>query len=413
MDYDVVIVGGGLAGGSCAEMLRESEFSGSVAVVAAEAHAPYHRPPLTKSFVRGETDEQDALLEPTSWYAGHDIDLLLHRTATAIDPEQRCVWLDDGSSIGYGRLVLATGAEPRSPEWDGIESVADRVFTIRTLEDSERVRDHLRPGTSWLVVGGGYIGVETAASACECGCDVTLVMREEVLWEQFYGPEVGGYFQRRLAEHGVDVQPHQDIVQVEALDGGGVRATTSGGLVLDVDYVLAGIGVQPRIDLAVACGLEVDKGVLCDEFLVTSDPAIYAAGDIAQYESVVHGSRMRIEHWDVARRQGRYVAERIAGVLPADVAFDAVPYFFSELGSWGSMQYVGPGMGDVVIRGDMEEDSFAAVYLKDDRLVALLAVDHHDDLVAARHLLPDHPKMDRRLLADESVPLAEASVSNA
>jgi 3-phenylpropionate/trans-cinnamate dioxygenase ferredoxin reductase subunit len=407
--YDVVIVGGGLSAASCVEALREAGSTASVAVLAHERHAPYHRPPLTKGFVRGEKDEDDTLVEPRPWYEQHGVDLRLGADARRIDREAHQVELDDGSVIGYGTLVLATGAEPRQPDWPGDGDPASRVFTIRTIEDSERVRERLEPGARWLMVGGGYIGVETAASALERGCEVELVMQEPVLWTQFYGDDVGAWFQQRLVDHGARIHAADEVVRLDVVPDG-VHATTKAGARIAVDYVLAGIGVTPRTDLASDAGLEVDSGVRCDRYLrAKDDDSVYAIGDICEYDSVVHGRPMRIEHWDVARSQGTYVGRRIAGAIPADAPYDDVPYFFSELGDWVSMQYVGPGSGDVIVRGSMEDGSFSAAYVNDeDRLVALLAVDHDDDLDAARSLLPDHPRMDRARLADDSVALPDA-----
>ncbi len=413
--YDVIVVGGGLAGASCVEALREHGFDGSVAIVAAEGHPPYSRPPLTKGFVRGESEPSDAYVEPADWYREHDVELLLDREVSAIEPATRQVRLDgdDEQSIHYGTLVLATGAEPRHPSWPGTGDRADRVHVIRTLEDSARVRELLEPGTRWIMVGGGYIGVETAASALQCGCDVDVLLQEPVLWTQFYGDRVGGWFQERLEAHGAGVHPGEEVVRLDVVDDLGVRVTTARGLVLEADHVLAGIGVEPRIDVAEAAGLACDAGVLCDRFLRASEPHVYAIGDIAEYESVVHGGRrMRIEHWDVARSQGRYVGARIAGAIGELQPYDEVPYFFSQLGDWAFMRYVGPGMGDdVVIRGSMDDGSFSAVYVGDDgELLALLAVDHDDDLDAARKLLAKHPRLDRDRLADDSVPLRELVV---
>ncbi len=405
--YDVVIVGGGQAGASCAEAIRESGSDQSIALFMNEEHAPYFRPPLTKGYLRGEKTEADTLVEPEPWYEQHDVDLFTGTTVRRIDRDTSHLELADGTRVGYGQLVLATGAEPRTPTWPGDGDRDGRVFTIRTLEDSEHVREHLTPGTRWLVVGGGYIGVETAASALQLGCEVDLVMLEPVLWKQFYGDQVGGWFQQRLRDHGARIHPGDEVVRLDVHDAG-VHATMKSGIQLSVDYVLAGIGVTPRLDLARDAGLNTDGGVTCDRFLRTSDPAIYAIGDICEYDSVVHDRPMRIEHWDVARRQGEYVGKRIAGTIDDTHPYAEVPYFFSELGDWAYIRYVGPGGGDVVVRGDMDAGEFSAAYLRDDRLVALLAVDHDDDLEAARRLLPEHPVMDRALLEDDSVPLVDA-----
>jgi NADPH-dependent 2,4-dienoyl-CoA reductase/sulfur reductase-like enzyme len=397
---DVVIVGGGLAGASCAIAAREAGYKGSIVVLGSEPHIPYSRPGLTKAVLRGEKPVESTFVQDESWYDQHDVDLRTSCRVEAVDCAQRVVRTPD-AEFSYGTLVLATGATPRHLD---VEGTCERVSVLRTIDDCLALSPHLTPHTRLLVIGGGYIGVEVAASALAVGCEVDLVMREQTLWEHMYGDTVGGYFQRRLAEHGARLHAETSVQRLDD-SAEGVRATLANGAVVDADWALAGIGVTPNLDLARDAGLDTDSGVLVDTCLRASSAHVYAVGDIAQYESVLHGRRLRIEHWDVARQQGRYVGERIAAAT--DEPYRVTPYFFSGLGDWLFMRYVGPGMGDLTIRGSMEEDSFAAAYVKDDRLVACLAVNRDDDLDAARELLGS--SIDTSALADSSTPIHAAT----
>ncbi len=363
MRYDNVIVGGGLAGGMVAQEYREQGGAESVLILAREAHQPYHRPPLTKEFLRGEKPTFELYMHPATWWSENDVEVRGGASVVAIDPSASSVSLADGDQIEYGRLVLATGSTPRP---------LGAAATIRTIEDSQRVADVLARGHGHVgIVGGGFIGVEAAASARMKGLEVTLVARETVIWEHLFGPEVGGYFQRQLEQHGVNVH------------------TSTGELPHgEYDLVLAGIGVTPNIELATAAGLATGTGVLVDERLSAGD-GIWAVGDIAEYQSVIHGRRMRVEHWDVALNQGAYVGRTWAG--KEDGPYLVVPYFFSDLGDWTWFEYVGPGAGAVEVRGSMDDDDFVAYYTDDaGSVVACLGVNRSDDVNAAKALIAEH-----------------------
>jgi 3-phenylpropionate/trans-cinnamate dioxygenase ferredoxin reductase subunit len=294
-----------------------------------------------------------------------DVDLRLSTIVSRIDPAGHAVELEGGERIEYGRLALATGATPRT---------LPGATTIRTIDDSHRVGELLARGSGHLgVIGGGFIGVEVAASARMKGLDVTMVVPEDVVWEKLFGAEVGGYFQGQLERHGVKVLTGTAELPDESFD-----------------LVLAGIGVTPNISLAKEAGLPTDSGVLTDQRLQAADD-IWAVGDIAEYDSVIHGRRLRIEHWDVALNHGSYVGRTWAGAEQGP--YDVVPYFFSDLADWTWMEYVGPAGHDdsVEVRGSMADDDFVAYYSDaGGRVTGCLGVNRSDEVNEAKALIAHH-----------------------
>lgn len=363
MRYENVIVGGGLAGGMVAQEYREQGGDGSVLIVAREPHLPYHRPPLTKEFLRSEKPLAEVYMHPAEWWQEHDVEVRTGADATSLDTGAHAVVLATGETVEYERVVLATGATPRT---------LPGASSIRTIDDSQALAKRLEAGPGHLgVIGGGFIGVEAAASARMKGWDVTMAVPEDVVWEHLFGAEVAAYFQRQLEQHGVRIRTGSK----ELPDGA-------------YDVRLAGIGVTPNTGLAEAAGLQVSNGVHVDEHLGAGE-GVWAVGDIAAYQSVVHGRRMRIEHWDVALNQGAYVGRSWAG--KEDAPYAVVPYFFSDLGDWTWFEYVGPGTGRVEVRGSMDSDDFVAYYLDDDdRVTACLGVNRSDEVEAAKALITEH-----------------------
>jgi 3-phenylpropionate/trans-cinnamate dioxygenase ferredoxin reductase component len=362
--YDNVIVGGGLAGGMVAQEYREAGGDGSVLLIGREAHPPYHRPPLTKEFLRGEKPVEETYMRSADEWGGINVELRLSTEVASIDPDAHTVELSGGETIEYGKLALATGATPRR--------LGDSA-TIRVIEDSQALKQLLERGSGHLgVIGGGFIGVEAAASARMKGFEVTLVAPEPVLWAHLFGEQVGRYFQGHMESHGVQVH----MGAKELPDG-------------DYDLILAGVGVTPNIELAKHAGIPTNTGVLADDRLVAA-PDLWVAGDIAEYQSVIHGRRIRIEHWDVALNHGGYIGRTWAGA--EDGPYRVVPYFFSDLGDWTWMEYVGPGGKDdeVEVRGSMESDDFVAYYTDaDGKLTACLAVNRSDELEAAKQAIAE------------------------
>ena len=375
-----------MAAGNCARHLREQGADGDVLIVCRELDPPYNRPPLTKKYMRGEESRADILFRPDEWFSEQRVDVLTRTSVTALDPAARVATLSDKQEIAFDKALLATGSNVRILHADGAQ--LDGIHYLRTIRNADAIREELDGAERVAVIGGSYIGTELAASFTKLGKQVDLIMLEAVTHERFYGAEVGRYFQDVLQEHGVSVHGSQELERFEG-DGDRVgKVVTKSGLEIDCDFVVIGAGVHPELHVAESAGLEIDSGVLTDRFLETSAPGIYAAGDIAEYDSVVHGRRIRIEHWDVAFNHGKYAALNMLG---QQQEYDVVPYFWSDLADWTSMEYVGPASEWDVIwwRGSRDEGKFTAWYVKDGRLAAALTVGRSDDLTVASRLLTE------------------------
>jgi 3-phenylpropionate/trans-cinnamate dioxygenase ferredoxin reductase subunit len=402
---DYLLIGGGLAAANCARWLRE-EGGGesSVLLVTREPDPPYNRPPLSKGYLQGKETKEDALFRPDEWWEEQSIELLTGTSVMKLDTGERVAKLSTKDEVRFGKALVATGANVNRLRVDGCD--LDGIHYLRTFGNSDGIRAAAEGGKRVVVIGGSYIGTEVAASLTAAhGCDCSIVMLEDVVHERFFGREVGGYFQRVLEEHGIDVHGGQEVARFEGSDGQVGKVVTKAGLELEADFVVLGIGVQPDVMLARSAGLELGDagGVKCSSRLESSVSGIYAAGDICEYDSPVHGQPMRIEHWDVAFNQGKTAALNMLG---ADRPHDVVPYFFSDLADWTSMEYVGPGSGDVVIRGSMDEGEFTAFYLDDGEVKAALTVGRSDDLEHARRFIKEHAKLDSKALSDPGSDLA-------
>jgi 3-phenylpropionate/trans-cinnamate dioxygenase ferredoxin reductase component len=400
---DVLVVGGGVAAGACVSSLRDAGYDGTVTVVCGEPHPPYTRPGLTKQVLRGEKPADAALWRSAAWYGEQSVELLTGTTVTAIDPEAHTVSLGD-RRLAYGSLVLATGAEPRQLDFG--PDVADRVHVLRSFADADAIRPHLGAGTRWLVVGGGFIGAEFAASAALTGSEVDLVMPQSVILEGAFGMEVGGWFDARLRRRGVRIHSGTTVTFIERC-ADGLRVRLAGGRELEVDHVVVGAGVAPSTRLAAEAGLDLALGgIAVSASLHASAPGVHAIGDVAAYESTLHGRRVRIEHWDVARAQGAHVAGEI--MESGEAPFAVLPYFFGTLGDWAFLEYIGLGGGRTVFRGSPDGDDMSAAFLDDeDVLTGLIAVGRPDDLEAARGLVGDGARLDPGALAESGLPLAD------
>ena len=401
---DHLLIGGGLASANCARWLREGGGHGQVLLVTREFDPPYNRPPLSKGYLQGKDSKEDALFRPDEWWDEQRIELLTRTSVMKLDTEARVATLSNKDEVEFDTALLATGANVKRLRVDGCD--LDGIHYLRAFGNSEAIRADAERGGRAVLIGGSYIGCEVAASLTAAhGVDCSIVMMEDVTFEPFYGERVGRFFQDVLEEHGVTVHGGQEL---DRFEGDGERVTkvvTKAGLELDCDFVVAGIGVMPDVMLARAAGLELGEqgGVKCSARLETSVPGIYAAGDICEYDSPVHGKPMRIEHWDVAFNQGKTAALNMLG---GEVEHDVVPYFFSDLADWVSMEYVGPGSGDVVVRGSLEEKEFTAFYLDDGRVAAALTVGRSDDLEHARRFLTERASPDPAALADTGTDLA-------
>jgi 3-phenylpropionate/trans-cinnamate dioxygenase ferredoxin reductase subunit len=396
-----------LASGNCARWLRESGADGSILLIGREPDLPYNRPPCSKSFLQGKESRAETLFRPPEWYREQQVDVLSRVSVTKLDIPARTVTLSNRDQVTFDKALVATGANVRRLSAPGCE--LDGIHYLRTLGNSETIRADAA-GRRVVLIGGSYIACEVAASLTELGSSCTLVMLESVPLSRHFGEQAGRFFQARLEEHGINLYGEQELERFEGANGRVTRVITKSGLELDADAVVMGTGAVPDVSLARSAGLTLgdNGGVAVDSRLQTSAPGIYAAGDVAEYESVVHGGRpLRIEHWDVAFNQGKCAALNMLG---ADQPYDVVPYFFSDLSDWASLEYVGPASDwqQEIVRGSLDDGEFSIWYLHDDRLAAALSVGRSDDLEDARRLIASGTSLAGRLdeLADPSSDLA-------
>jgi 3-phenylpropionate/trans-cinnamate dioxygenase ferredoxin reductase component len=400
---DHLLIGGGLAAANCARWLREAGGDGSVLLVGREPDPPYNRPPLSKGYLQGKESREDALFRPDEWWSEQDIELMTRTSVMKLDTGERVATLSTKEEVEFGTALVATGANVKRLRAEGAE--LDGLHYLRAFANSEAIRAEAEAAERAVIVGAGYIGTEVAASLTAAhGVSCTIVMPEEVTLEPFYGKEVGGFFQGVLEEHGVTVHGGEGVERFEGSDGRVRRVVTKGGLELDCDFVVIGVGVMPDVMLARAAGLELGEsgGVKCTAGLESSVPGVFAAGDMCEYQSPVHGRPIRIEHWDLAFNQGKTAALNMLG---QGVEHDTIPYFFSDLADWVSMEYVGPGSGDLAVRGSLDDGEFCAFYLDDGRVTAAMSVGRSDDLDHARRFIASHAQVDAAALEDLSTDL--------
>ena len=398
--HRIVVIGGGLAAATAVTELREGGFEGPVTVLAAEGHPPYERPPLSKAVLLGEAEADSAVVKDASWYADHDVDLRTGTPADRIDRDARAVEAG-GEVIGYDRLLIATGAQPRRLALAD-DSGAPMSY-LRTWEDSERLRAAFAPGLRLGIIGGGWIGLEAAAAARAAACDVTVLESAELPLLRVLGPEVAAVFADLHRAHGVRLLTGVDVAGITSAGSGAEVALADGSH--GFDRLLVGVGVVPDTALAQEAGLTVDNGIRVDPHLRSSDPDILAAGDVANADHPVLGRPVRVEHWDTAIQHGRVAAANLAG---GDAVADALPYFFTDQYDLG-MEYVGhvtPGAADrVVLRGDVAGRVFTAWWLAGDRVLAGMHANDWDAIEEVRRLVG--ATVDPAALADESVPLGD------
>jgi 3-phenylpropionate/trans-cinnamate dioxygenase ferredoxin reductase component len=400
IEQTIIIVGAALTGAKAAETLRAEGFDGRVVLVGAEDERPYERPPLSKDYLRGEAAREKLYVHEPRFYEQQRIELRPGRTVISLDPTVDEVALDDGERLRYDRLLLATGAEPRRLAIPGGD--LDGVCYLRSVADADALRQRLEHGGSVVVVGAGWIGAEVAASARQRGLDVTVVEPLGVPLQRVLGTEVGEIYRDIHTGHGVRMLLGTGV---EELEGAGAveRVRTTDGREIDCDFVVVGIGVQPRTELAVEAGIATDNGVLVDEHLQTSRPRVFAAGDVANAHHPFYGARLRVEHWDNALKQGPAAARNMLG---RGEPFDHLPYFFSDQYDIG-MEYSGfaRGWDRVVFRGDPATREFIAFWMVGDRVVAGMNVNVWDVTDDIRRLIRSRTTVDDRRLADPDVRL--------
>jgi 3-phenylpropionate/trans-cinnamate dioxygenase ferredoxin reductase subunit len=399
-----VIVGASLGGAKAAEALRASGFDGPLILIGAETELPYERPPLSKDYLQGKADRQTIYAHPREWYDEADVDLRLGVPVTHIDRAAHEVSLADGSSIGYAKLLLTTGSSPRRLQLPGAD--LDGVFYLRTVGDSDRINAAFRAADRVAVIGAGWIGLETTAAARAAGADVTVLEAAKLPLLGVLGPEAARVFAALHREHGVDLRLGVEVAEITGANGRADGVRLSDGSQIRADAVIVGVGITPNTQLAEQAGLEINNGIRVDAQLRSSDPDIFAAGDVASAFHPLLGKHIRVEHWANALNQPQVAARVMAG---EDVSYDRVPYFYSDQYDLG-MEYSGyvepASYAGVVFRGDVEGREFIAFWLGDDgRVLAGMNVNVWDVNDAIQALVRARRPVDAAALRDPSVPL--------
>jgi len=404
---DHLLIGGGMASAHCAAELRKRGADGSILLVGREPEPPYERPPLSKEYMRGEAERADAHVNSAAWYEENGVELLTGRNVMSLDPEARTAKLQGGEEVGFEQALLGTGAMVNILRVEGAEN--EGVHYLRAFGNSDAIRADAEAAEHVVLIGGSYIGTEVAASLTAKGVKCTIVMMEDVALSRTFGEQAGRWFQDLIESKGVEVLGGEEL---EAFEGDGrVKAVlTKSGRAIECDTVVVGAGVRADAMLAERAGLEVDNGIRCDSKLQASVAGIYAAGDCCNYESVIHGRRLRVEHWDVAMQQGMHAARNMLG---EDRDYEVVPYFFSDLADWASLEYVGPAYewDDEIWRGDADSGEFSVWYLKDGKVAGALSVERSEDLAEARRMLVDKVDVSaaKAEIADPSSDLSKIS----
>jgi 3-phenylpropionate/trans-cinnamate dioxygenase ferredoxin reductase component len=409
-DATYVIVGASLGGAKAAEALRAAGYDGRIVLLGAESELPYERPPLSKGYLQGKADRETIYVHAREWYDEGDIDLRLGVTVTGVDRAAHEVVLADGSRIGYTKLLLTTGSSPRKLQVPGADM--DGVLYLRSAADSDRIKALIARASRIVVIGAGWIGLEITAAAREAGVAVTVLEAAELPLLRVLGSEVASVFAALHTEHGVDLRLGVQVTEITGSDGHADGVLLSDGSLIPADAVIVGVGIVPNTELAAAVGLDVDNGILVDAQLRSSDPDIYAAGDVANAYHPVLGKHIRVEHWANALNQPQTAARAMTG---ADVSYDRVPYFFTDQYDLG-MEYSGyvepDGYDEVVFRGDVDGREFVAFWLGNGgRVLAGMNVNVWDVNDAIQALVRAGEPVDKAALADPGTPLDSVAAS--
>ncbi|WP_219418123.1 NAD(P)/FAD-dependent oxidoreductase [Pseudonocardia nigra] len=396
----IVTIGAGQAAAVTARTLRRRKHDGPIILIGDEKHAPYQRPPLSKEYLAGQQEQADAALLDEQWCADNGVELRLGTRVDRIDAAGRCVELEDGGRVPADAVVIATGCRAR--RIPGVEG--DRVVYLRTLDDAERLRGHLRPGARVITVGAGFIGCEVASVARGAGAEVTMLEMMDVPLERVLGREMGSVCTRIQRDHGVDLRTGEAVDSVTET-GGGVVVRTRRGTVVEGDVVVVGIGTVPNTDVAQRSGIEVDGGVLVDEYCRTNVENVLAAGDVTNHWHPLFGRRLRVEHFDNANKQAMAAAKNLLG---RPTVFDDPHWFWSDQYEY-NLQHAGDAerWDDVVIRGSVNDLDFIAFYLNDGVVQAAFTVDRGGEMFMAKEMIAAQARPDVAKLRDEDLDLAE------
>jgi 3-phenylpropionate/trans-cinnamate dioxygenase ferredoxin reductase subunit len=398
-----VIVGAGLAGAKAAEGLRSEGFEGRIVLIGEEAERPYERPPQSKDYLQGKSGKEKIYVHPETWYGDHDVELRLESKVTALDRSARHVTLQAGERIAYDQLLLTTGSSPRRLRIPGAD--LEGVLYLRKVGDCEAIKAAFASARQVAIIGAGWIGLETAAAARAADCDVTLLESAKLPLLGVLGSELAEFYAALHVEHGVDLRTGVEVAEIVGVEARASGVRFADGSLIDADAVVVGVGITPNTELAEMAGLTVENGILVDEYLRTSDPKVYAAGDVANARYPGLRRHLRLEHWSAALRQGPVAAANMVGRASA---YDQVPYFYSDqydvgMEYWG---YVEGGKYDrVVFRGEVGKRKFIAFWVRDGRVLAGMAVNTWKLGDAVPALVRSGRPIDAAQLADPNVAL--------
>lgn len=400
----IVIVGAGLAGAKAAQTLRDEGYDGGILLLGREPVHPYERPPLSKGLLLGSTPRDEIFVNPLQWYADHAVELRMSVNVVELDASARRLTLSDGSTVDYDKLLIATGSTPRSLPVAGAS--LDGVLSLRTLEDSDRISASIQTGTNVVIIGAGWIGLEIASAARQRDANVTVVEVADLPLQRVLGDDVARVFLDLHKAHGVDFRLG---TQVASLTGSSrvTGVTLADGSTLPADVVIVGVGITPNVELAEKAGLDVRDGIVTSSSLQTSDPNIWAAGDVASAYHPVFDRHVRVEHWANALNGGPAAASAMLG---HDVTYDMLPYFFTDQYDLGMEYsgYAGPGDYDrVVFRGDPATGEFLAFWTKDGVVQAGMSVNIWEQTDAIQDLVRSRRPVNLDRLADPDRPLSE------
>jgi len=406
----IVILGGGMVAGYAAKQAVELGLpSGELAILSADNAVPYERPPLSKGFLAGKDSEDAIKINPDDFYKKQGIELRLECEVTSVDVKRKRLLLEGSEEFGFQKLVIATGASPRTLKIAG--SHLQNLFYLRTLNNSKTIRNAAEKAKHAVVIGGGFIGMEVAAVLAQKGIEVVMVLNDDRVFKRLFSPDMSTFFETYYASRRVRLIKSTSVTE---LRGEGVvkSAVLKDGQTVPCDLVVAGIGVQPSLEMLANSGLDVGDGILVNEYLQTTNPDILAAGDVANYQDVIFGKRRRVEHWDNAVSQGQYCARSLMG---DKTPFRHVPYFFSDVFDL-SYEYWGDSSSadQVMHRGDLSSNSFSVWWVRQQRLVAAFTMNRPDE---ERNVAPQWIESGQSVspatLADASQPIVAAAASAA
>ena len=370
-----VVLGGGMVAGYAAKQLVEMGLKpGELTILSADTSIPYERPPLSKGFLAGKETEEAIRINPEDFYRKQGIDVKLGCVVSAVDPQHKRLTLKSGGEFGFNKLIIATGARPRTLEIPGAK--LRNLHYLRSLDDSKAIQRSAENVKRAVVIGGGFIGMEVAAVLSQKGIEVTMILSDDRIWKRLFSPQMSSFFEAYYVSKGVRFAKRATVAELR-----GTKTVSSvalaNGQEIACDMVVAGIGVRPAMEMLSNSGIDIGDGVIVNEYLETSRPDIFAAGDVANYQDVLFGKRRRVEHWDNAVSQGQYCARALMGER---TPFKHVPYFFSDVFDL-SYEYWGDSSGadQVAHRGDVASKSFSVWWLRQKQLVAAFTMNRPDE----------------------------------